>query len=370
MGKVNQFGIHRICSLSDRLEVERTQMIQLQLSALDLTRTRFACSPLWETVMGYGVMRDPSAFAIHLPWVCEAREVSHDLDLSALEVLSRPNGHIPDFLTPPPTTPLPDFEDELRTLLNTDPNTVRLEVQAAFDGALPEVAAKFLSDPTGSLERLAESLRAYWQRTLEPHWPRLRMLLENDILTRARSLALGGPTALFRDLNPLVTYEDGLLSLDKSMCSTINLGVDGKLRLEGRGLLLMPSAFVWPKLSTILSSSWQPTLAYTPRGVANLWMNEPPATGHALELLLGRGRAEVLLSLELPSSTLELARRLQTSASGISEHLGVLRQAGLVESQRRGRFVYYRLSQTGTALIGLLGAPHLEPVVADRLEVH
>jgi DNA-binding transcriptional ArsR family regulator len=329
-------------------------MVQLHLSTLDLTKTRFAFSPLWETVMGFRVMQEPSGFVIHLPWVCEACEATRDLDLRLLSALVLPRGYIPDFMTPPPVTPLPEFEAELRTLLMTDLETVQREVLRTYDDPdnLPEAVQPFLTDPRGALECLAQQLHAFWTRTLEPHWPRFQAMLENDILSRARSLALGGAEALFKDLNPLVGYEDGVLRLDKSLCS----GEDGAFHLGGRGLLLMPSAFVWPRLSTILDAPWQPTLAYTPRGVANLWTNQPPPTGHALELLLGKGRAEVLLSLEPPSSTLEIARRLGLAASGVSEHLTVLRQAGLVESQRRGRFVYYRLSTTGLALLELMHA--------------
>ena len=304
--------------------------------------------------MGYRAMLEPSRFAIHLPWLCEARELTRDLNLAPLDVLTRPKGYIPDFMTPPPVTPLPDFADELRVLLATDAQTVRREVSRTYEDQpnLSEAAQAFLEDPHGSLERLVVCLHEFWTLTLEPHWPRLRAMLENDILIRARSLALGGADELFRDLNPLIRYADGILRLDKSLCyeenSTINLG--------GRGLLLMPSAFVWPKLNTILDAPWQPTLAYTPRGVANLWTNEPPSAGRSLELLLGKGRAEVLLSLDPPSSTLEIAQRLKLASSGVSEHLGVLRQAGLVESQRRGRFVYYRLSQTGLALLEVFNA--------------
>jgi DNA-binding transcriptional ArsR family regulator len=323
-------------------------MVELHLSTLDLTRTRFAFSPLWETVMGYQAMLEPSRFAIHLPWLCEARELTRDLNLEPLTVLSQTRSYMPDFLTPPPITPLPEFADELRVLLATDAQTVRREVSRTYEGAvLPPAAQAFLDDPHGSLERLAECVQAFWTLTLEPHWPRLRAMLENDILIRARSLALGGAEELFRDLNPLIRYENGILSLDKSMCNDWR----DKIELNGRGLLLMPSAFVWPKLSMILDAPWQPTLAYTPRGVANLWTLEPPSAGRSLELLLGKGRAEVLLSLDPPSSTLEIAQRLKLVPSGVSEHLGVLRQAGLVESQRRGRFVYYRLSQTGLALL-------------------
>jgi DNA-binding transcriptional ArsR family regulator len=340
-------------------------MVELHLSTLDLTRTRFAYSPLWETVMGYQAMLEPSRFAIHLPWLCEARELTRDLNLEPLTLLSQTRGYMPDFMTPPPVTPLPEFAEELRVLLATDLQTVRLEVSRAFENHsdlrdLPDAAQAFLNDPQASLERLAECLQTFWTLALEPHWPRLRAMLENDILIRARSLALGGADELFRELNPLIRYENGILSLDKSMCSNN----DGSIHLNGRGLLLMPSAFVWPKLSTILDAPWQPTLAYAPRGVANLWTNEPPTAGRSLELLLGKGRAEVLLSLDPPSSTLEIAQRLKLVPSGVSEHLGVLRQAGLVESQRRGRFVYYRLSQTGLALLEVFNAG-----VVDGLEL-
>ncbi len=331
-------------------------MVHLHLSTLELTKTRFAYSPLWETVMGYRVMIDPSRLAIHLPWVCEVQQSTGGLDLGLLRAIVQPHGYIPDFVTPPPVTALPEFEDEIAALLATPVQTAQNEISTLLESnpALSDELEVFQSDPQGALQRLADELRLYWSHALEPHWPRLRAMLENDILLRARSLALGGAEALFRDLNPLVRFSNGILSLDQSLCSCEH----GDVSLGGRGLLLMPSAFVWPRLSTILGAPWQPTLAYTPRGVANLWMNEPPPVAHALELLLGSGRAAVLLSLEPPSSTVEIARRLGLVASGVSEHLSVLRLAGLVESQRRGRFVYYRLSQTGIALLELLGTHH------------
>ena len=330
-------------------------MVHLHLSTLDLTKTRFAYSPLWETVMGYRAMLDSSRFAIHLPWVCEATESTRGLDLSLLRALVQPFGYIPDFVTPPPVTALPEFEDEIRALLATPVETVQQEISRLLEGNrdLSDELEVFRSDPQGALLHLADQLRFYWSQALEPHWPRLRAMLENDILLRARSLALGGAEALFKDLHPLVRFQNGALSLDQSLCN----GDDGDVHLGGRGLLLMPSAFVWPRLSTILGAPWQPTLAYTPRGVANLWIVDPPPVERSLELLLGQGHAAVLLSLEPPSSTLEIARRLGLVASGVSEHLSVLRLSGLIESQRRGRFVYYRLSQTGVALLELLNLP-------------
>jgi len=339
--------------------------VRIFLSSLDLTRTRFAFSPLWETVMGYRVMRDPSHFAVHLPWVCEAREATQGLDLSPLEALVRPKGYLPDFLTPPPSSALPDFAQELSTLRNTPLETVRREVALTYPNpkAMPEAARAFLDDTAQALEGLADAAQHFWECALEAHWPRLRAMLESDVLSRARHLALGGFEALFADLNPLVRYREGFLELDGSLCAESFPEVVP----AGRGLLLMPSAFVWPRFNTILDPAWQTTLAYTPRGVANLWNPQPPPVGQALELLLGKSRAEVLLSLDPPSSTLELAHRLHLAPGGVSEHLTLLRQAGLVETHRRGRFVLYRLSPTGCALLELLGAPS-ESTPENKLE--
>ena len=55
-----------------------------------------------------------------------------------------------------------------------------------------------------------------------------------------------------------------------------------------------------------------------------------------------------------------LAHRLGITQSAVSQHLRVLRQAGLVNSERRGSFVHYRLDSEGlvgvqTALRATLG---------------
>jgi DNA-binding transcriptional ArsR family regulator len=341
---------------------------RLHLSTLDLTRTRFAFSPLFETAMGFGVMHDPSRHAIHLPWICEAREATEHLKLEFLEALVRvpKANYIPDFLTPPPVTPLPNFADELQALLTTNHDIVRREVERTWQDQteLPSTAKIFIDAPEFALERLTLELRQFWALTLEHHWTKIRATLESDVLTRARNLALGGAEALFENLNPLVRFENGVLELDKSFCQ-VDDGLD--IDLAGRGLLLMPSAFVFPKFMTILDPPWQPVLAYTPRGVANLWTNEPPPVHRTLELLLGQGRSEVLLSLETPSSTLEIARRLALSSSNVSEHLGVLRQTGLVESYRRGRSVYYSLSRTGNALLELFNIEFCQSLEIQEL---
>jgi DNA-binding transcriptional ArsR family regulator len=79
----------------------------------------------------------------------------------------------------------------------------------------------------------------------------------------------------------------------------------------------------------------------------------PPPTGTALARLLGQPRAQLLLMLDEPVSTTELARRLNVSAGAVSQHLKILSDAGLTSRARHGRSVLYARSPLGDSLAGL-----------------
>jgi len=327
-------------------------VLTIRLSPEDLSQVRFAFSPLWETVASFRVLLDPGRHALHLPWVEQTRGKLGELDLAPLYALVRSDGYIPDFLVPPPTTPLPSFDDEMARLFETPAATVVREVgylKVSGGGVGPDrkrLLKAYLTDPTATLGRLAESLLRYHEIAVAPHWPRLRVLLEGDVLKRAQTLAFGGPKALFDDLHPTVRYRDGLLEVEKPF--QIEGVVPG-----GRGILLVPSAFAWPRLYAIIEEPWQPSLIYAPRGAAKLWVSSRSDVEGALVAALGFGRASVLKGLAIPRTTAELARQLGLSPGTASEHLSRLRRAGLVESHRSGHSVFYRLSREGEQLIEL-----------------
>ena len=58
----------------------------------------------------------------------------------------------------------------------------------------------------------------------------------------------------------------------------------------------------------------------------------------ALASLLGRCRAQVLFQLDRPAFYLVLAQRMGVGSGSVSEHLAVLRRAGLVMRRREGAF--------------------------------
>ena len=320
-------------------------MLSFRFGPEDVANVRFAISPLMELHNSVRTLDHPEAKALHLPWVAATRERVADLDIGVLRALQRSRAYTPDFLNPPPSSPLGDLEAELAEMLATPADLIRAEVRrVSAPHPLPPLLQPFEDDPEAAVAALAELVRGYWARALAPHWPRIRALLEGDVLYRARRLAADGAQRLFADIHPELRFADDTLFID--------MPFDGHLDLEGRGLLFVPSAFTWPRPSASLEAPWQPFVVYPARGIASLWDPGRAAPPAALAALLGSRRASVLASLHAPRSTTELARALELSPGSVSQHLAVLRDAGLADAHRVGRVVLYVRSPTGDALAG------------------
>ena len=318
-------------------------MISYRFGPEDLGRVRFAISPLFEIAASLDVLRDPARHGMHAPWVSSARGRLSGLDLSLLEAVVPPSGYRPDFVHPPPERPLAGFASELARVSATPPAQVARDLDWAYDGGEPPEAARvLLDDPPRGMAALTDVMTAYWRRVIEPHWPAIRATLEADIAYRAARLAAGGPLAAFADLHDEASWRDGALVVDRPHEQTVDL--------EGRGLLLVPVAFAWPELWAMIDPPWQPAVIYAPRGIATLWEPAEQAPD-ALADLLGRRRAAILSGLASPATTQELALRIAASPAGVSEHLAVLRRAGLVVGRREGRAVRYARTPAGDALV-------------------
>jgi DNA-binding transcriptional ArsR family regulator len=314
----------------------------------DLLHTRFAISPLFELQASVSAVRDPGAHSVHLPWVRAARRRLAGFDYPMLDALLPERGYAPDFFAPPPRTPLPDVAEEFERVRATEPAQVRRELGWRFEGDVPDVVRPLLDDPPRGIEVLVDELAGYWERALAPWWDQLLALLEADIRHRAARLAEGGALELFAGLHEGVRWRRGTLEVEAA--------VEAEVELAGRGLQLVPSAFVWPRTGAMFDPPWQPSVIYAPRGVGDLWA--PAGEGpEALADLVGRGRARILTALAAEASTSELARRLAASQGGVSEHLGVLRRAGLVSARREGRSVLYSRTAAGDALTARATSP-------------
>jgi DNA-binding transcriptional ArsR family regulator len=319
-------------------------MLELQFSAQDVALTRFAYSPVWELIASVRVLRAPGQHPIHRPWIDQVRQrvAATRTDLTLLAELVPANARIiPAFLAPPPRTTTPDLDTELAAIHAVQPGEVRASLEAMPEPRSTKIQELY-DDPPSGLAELARTMRAYWDAALAPYWPRLRTLCGSDVIHRARQLADGGAARLFNSLNPAVSWRDDLLSVDHP-------GIRRRDDLAGRGLLLTPSVFA-PRVFSMTNGTWQPVLRYPPRGMAELWTPRRRSPG-ALAGVLGRTRAALLTELDTPASTAELAARSGLTPGGISQHLGALYAAGLVQRHRAGRYVLYARTTTAEALL-------------------
>ncbi|MFE2407727.1 DUF5937 family protein [Kitasatospora sp. NPDC059408] len=327
-------------------------MLELEFTTRDLALTRFALSPLWEAVAAARVLTLPAPDPLHRPWAepARARLTGAGLDWGLLaDLVPPPPRTIPLFLAPPPTTPVADLHLELDALRATPPEDVRTALRSPRAPQSPRIDA-LREDPVTRLARLADTIEAFWDLAVAPHWPRIRALVESDIIHRARLLARGGAQQFLNDLAPQVSWDSDTLSIGHHHTR-------GGHRLGGRGLLLVPSVFVWPQVFSISAPAWQPTLRYPPRGIATLWERRRHEPSRALAAVLGRGRALLLTELDEPATTAELAHRTGMTPGGVSQHLTTLRTAGLLTAHRTGRHVLYARTEAAEALLGASQSP-------------
>ncbi|MFC4591674.1 ArsR/SmtB family transcription factor [Sphaerisporangium corydalis] len=325
--------------------------LRFRFGADDAARCRFAVSPLCETHEAVRTLKRSRRHGYHLPWLRRTRRAVAELDLSELWFFMPADGYTPDFLGPPPGTPFTSpasFEDELVLMRATDPAVAHEEMSrslACTPGAAGSPLGRMmLGDPARAVRRLADLTERAWHALVAPDWPRLRAVLEADVAYRSRRLADGGLEGLFADLHPTVGWAGGTLSLTTPPAPL------GGLELGGRGVLLMPSVFVWPDVVSGFAPRWQPTVIYPARGMGALEQRPVPEAAVTLVRLLGASRAAILTGLDEPASTTELARRHALAPSSVSAHLSVLRQAALLTSRRQGHQVLYERTPLGTSL--------------------
>ena len=327
--------------------------------------------------------RAPADTSVLRPWLVRARDrylaLTREADVGVILALNPP-GWGADFLAPVPASVSTTIGDLLDQVRSTPAGQVQHEVALALarqPPVDPRIERILTSDRAAGY--VADVLAAAWQALLEPEWQTLRAILERDVVYRAGQLTSRGWAAALGDLHPDLAWDQGRIVLNR-----MSGYQDGAL--GGRGLLFVPSVFVWPKLALGLDPPWPPSLIYPARGVAALWERpgrgargtasapgttavpgapSAPGTagvpdtaavpGPALDRLLGPSRAAILIALEEPASTTQLVATLGQSLGGIGDHLAVLREAGLISRARSGRSVLYRRTPVGDALVAADG---------------
>ena len=322
--------------------------IRIQLGAVDLARVRFAISPAYETVMALSTLRAPGEHPVHLPWTTWARgQLGGVPDLKLLDALLAYHAK-PASLMPTPDVRMPDMAAELRRIRAASARRIRADIDflTRHDVRPPRVLRDIHADPDAFLPRIVTALQAAHRAVIEPHWARMSRVLEADIAYRAGILAEQGAHAVFAGLHREVAFQEGELIVQGARGPSNPQTV----ALTGQGLVLCPSVFSWPRVAVAMRPIAAGTLRYPARGIGAVW--EPSTVpADAVAALLGRTRAAMLALLVAPATTGDIAERLDVTSGAVSQHLSVLRAAGLVASHRDGRALLHLRTARGDALL-------------------
>lgn len=313
--------------------------VEIRFTAASVAKVRFAVSPLGETVLALRILLGTGGHAVHQSWVCRARPLlagEHELPLLRALIA----GPMPSFLFPVPQERLPSMPAELDLLRATGEAFFRREYSAVL-------GREETPEPAAVLPRLVEALRRCHELLIAPHWGRMRAVLEADIGRRALTLVDGGVQALFAELHRDIAWDGDQLVVHGRRTPHAVYTVDA-----GRhGLVLLPSVFNWPNVGVDKSPVAAASIRYPAVGVGLLW-ESPPPTLAGLSPVLGATRTALLTALAEPLSTAALASRLGITPSAVSQHLGALRGAGLVSTQRAGRTALHLRTERANNLLG------------------
>lgn len=319
-------------------------MVLLRLSPLALSRSRFALSPLAETMGSMIVLGKPSADAWLTAWHARHHDRFHaalgaDPFARGLVRLLGSTKWIPRYVAiPPPGGMRTRLTDELKNVAHASDEDVRAGLEESAAQSWRRHDLGWLSGKDLA-PRTAEVLEFVWRRHVRPDWPRRRVLLERDVTYRAGLLAAYGWPAAVRRMSRRSAWvgADAIRFSDQAAPDRV-VGEDG--------MLFVPVS--------VSSGSWlcedppdRHALVYPARGFAAEPCERPAG---ALDRLLGANRAAILTELERPATSSELAALLELSLGTVGGHLTVLRDAGLVLGERAGRRVVYRRTRRGDDL--------------------
>lgn len=323
-------------------------MLRIHFTDEDLTRVRVANAPdpLWEVLLSLHLLGKPDGEVVFGQW--RRRTMARLLPaMRVLFQLAPPNGYSPDFLTPAAGSA--GVEPAIDAVMATPRRRLSRELALLNSGQLSNVWRRPLAegDPM-TLRQLGEALRLYHRMVLAPDWSHIHARFDADRAARARAFLDGGTDRVLGGLHPAIRWEQPVLH--------IALRRNGDIRLHGQGLLLLPSFFCWRDPITLYDPDLPPVLVYPIEhdlswASSTAGRHADSAASRRLAALLGRTRAAALQTIDSGCTTTGLARRLSISPASASEHATVLREAGLIITQRDGNAVHHTLTPLGNELL-------------------
>ena len=316
-------------------------VFEIEVDVADLAKVRFTTDAVWETTASIHAF----VFLRHHLLHQRLRRLvpkQPDFDLDHLLLLARDADWLPDVWAPPPSARPGHPLEQLDALRHTDLAVAEADLEQLRILAPDSAAARM--EPQKYLDHTAAALQGWWSAVLEPMWDRVDAIQRADIAHHQSALAAGGLAATMPELHRGLSFHGGRLRVD--------LG-EGEVALKscGQGIWFVPSVFRWPWVALDTRETVPHVVSYGARGAGRVWQQPGRGAPTGLPDLVGRSRALILESLDVPRSTTTLSQSLGLSLSTVSEHLSVLAAAGLLESRRDGQRVLYWRTMVGDLLV-------------------
>lgn len=305
-----------------------------------LAHSRFVLSPMVETCVALRVLRDgtePWQRAWRAPYVAAFRQLLDENPVIALllDRAFRPRW-IADFLTIAPERAAMTFHEELALVERLSDDRIRADLLDIDPTPLPAPL-----HGSGLAKEVATALDWIWTHTVEADWPRREQVLRADIVSRTARLAEHGWAAVFSD------FRDDMLWLGNGTLQVNSYDIAPRSLDEAEQLFFIPAHLsrgwlVWDRLPSRFG------IVYPITGI----LVSPGARSESgLSRLIGANRSTLLIHLDTPHSTSQLAATTGLSLGTVGDHLRVLLDSGAVVRRRAGREVLYWRTSLGDALV-------------------
>lgn len=357
----------------------------IPLSNLDAEQITFCYSSVWELFLSLHTLLNGKYHPLHISWILQMKnvmnqELKREIQLFGILYDKKITSLFYDIWLPAPG--IQSFEEgiaalreispndyagqiitHLFRLRKNDPTSTRSLREVLVDkdvyeetlditrSVYPESLAmvqELLVSPEISRDRFINMLIAYREICMRSEWHQFEEVLLEDIQQRTFLLIERGAEALLRSLAPnLHVYtEDDRIILQYPFYRNITLPPSSRL-------LLIPSYFVWPRL--LAGGNNGTFLIYA----AQLFQKEgkvplpPEKLLNVLKAVSDMTRLQILqLISQKERSTHEISELIGLSDGGVSKHLKILQDAGLVESRRSSYYVLYYIVHEHIAEIG------------------
>ncbi|GAB3967815.1 winged helix-turn-helix domain-containing protein [Actinoallomurus acanthiterrae] len=318
-------------------------MLRIHFTLDDIGRTRLATGsdPTWDVLLSLHKLADQDGSVVFDQW---RQQVRARFPASAhwLLELAPPRGYSPDFLTPGGN----GLDDGMERILSTPVPRIRADIARLASARRLSSPVQALADGSRrAMRRLTEAIREYHRVAVAPFAQRIDRQVHADLAARGRTLRHTGVTRLLTGLHPQARWRQPVLELPYP--------VDRDVYLERRGLLLVPSYFCWKDPIMLKDPGPQPILVFPiARELARSALESERAATGSLAALIGRTRAVILSTLAVEAcTTTQLAARVGVSNASASQHATVLREAGLITTQRMGSYAMHSPTPAAVALL-------------------